>query len=143
MTVVRNNAYMLFSRRTNIRAVAGSNLAQDIYFLQFSTLCFFIKRELVYNFLAFGLAFCCFCCLFSVRKDACGWLVWRLCMCLLLLLLPIFGCCVLYHWIMFALLLYLILVSVYYSSLITINVLEIFVGIDDIPLLKVIFLLCH
>jgi len=67
----------------------------------------------------------------------------RLCMCLLLLLLPIFGCSVLFHWIMFVKLLVLIFVSVYYNSLITMNVLEIFVGIDDIPLLTVIFLLCH
>ena len=49
----------------------------------------------------------------------------------------------LFHWIMFFKLLVLIFVSVYYNSLITINVLEIFVGIDDIPLLTVIFLLCH
>ena len=47
----------------------------------------------------------------------------------------------LFHWIMFVKL--LVLVSVYYNSLITMNVLEIFVGIDDIPLLTVIFLLCH
>jgi len=39
---------------TNIRTVAGSNLTQDI----FST---------VHDFHAFGLAFCNFCCLFSVR----------------------------------------------------------------------------
>ena len=44
--------------RTNIRVVAGSNVAQHIYFLQVSTLCFFIKRELVYDFHAFfGLVF--------------------------------------------------------------------------------------
>ena len=66
-----------------------------------------------------------------------------LCMCLLLLLLPIFGCSVLFHWIMFVKSLVLIFVSVFYNSLITMNVLEIFVGIDDIPLLTVIFLLCH
>ena len=59
---------------------------------------------------------------------------------LMLLLLPIFGSNVPHQWIMFAKLLYLILVSLHYNSLITVNVIEIFVGIDDIPLLKVTFL---
>ena len=49
----------------------------------------------------------------------------------------------LFHWIMFVKLLVLIFVSVYYNSLMPMNVLAIFVGIDDIPLLTVIFLLCH
>jgi len=125
-----------------------------MYFLQVSTLCFFYYERISLWFSCiFGLVFCCFCCLFSVR---CLWLIVgkrlvvavsvivfarrRLCMCLLLLLLRIFRCSVLFHWIMFAKLLDLIFVSVYYNSLITTNVLEIFVGIDDIPLLVIMSL---
>jgi len=55
------------------------------------------------------------------------------------LLVPIFGSNVLHKRIMFAKLLYLILVSFHYNSLIIINHIGISVCTDDVPLLKVNF----
>ena len=57
-----------------------------------------------------------------------------------LLLLLTFGFNVSHQWIMFAKLLYLVLVSFHCNSLITVNDTEIFVCINDTPLLNVTFL---
>ena len=59
---------------------------------------------------------------------------------LLLLLLLTFGFNVLHQWIMFAKLLYLMLVSFHCNSQITINDTDIFVCINDTPLLNVTFI---
>ena len=56
-----------------------------------------------------------------------------------LLLLLTFGFNVPHQWIMFAKLLYFMLVSFQYNSLITVNDTEIFVCINDTPLLNVTF----